>query len=129
MNKESYSYYKIAYKANKKYRDSIGSKEYGPLLTKSEFEDFKIGSGLSTKDIVYNQFHYYTRAAVKQIKAAMNKEFKDTNYKPLTTKAIQTKNYSPEIARELYNKYYRLKAEGLTAADAGQLISHTYYGS
>ena len=57
MNKESYSYYKKAYRANKRYRDKTHSDDYGPMLSKSDFEDMK-NTGLSTKDIVYNQFHF-----------------------------------------------------------------------
>ena len=46
MNKESYSYYKKAYRANKRYRDKTHSDDYGPMLSKSDFEDMK-NTGLS----------------------------------------------------------------------------------
>ena len=38
MNKESYSYYKQAYRANKRYKVKIGSDDYGPMLSKKEYE-------------------------------------------------------------------------------------------
>ena len=40
MNKESYSYYKQAYRANKRYKVKIGSDDYGPMLSKEEYEEY-----------------------------------------------------------------------------------------
>lgn len=122
MNKESYSYYKNAYRANKRYRDKIHSDDYGPMLSKSEFEDMK-STGLSTKDIVYNQFHFYTRSAAKKIQASIRNEGVKVSLVD-----IQRRKFSKEVYDKIGKTYHELR-ETLSSKDALSLISYTFYGS
>ena len=103
MNKESYSYYKTAYRANKRYRDKIHSDDYGPMLSKSEFEDMK-SAGLSTKDIVYNQFHFYTRSAAKKIQESIRNE----GIK-VSLVNIQRRKFSKEVYDKIGKTYHELR--------------------
>ena len=122
MNKESYSYYKQAYRANKRYKVKIGSDDYGPMLSKDEYEEYR-ATGLDTKDIVYNQFHFYTRKAAKTIQESILKE----GYK-VSLKDIQNRQFSQEVYDAISRTYKELR-KTLGAADAAALISYTFYGS
>ena len=122
MNKESYSYYKKAYRANKRYREKIHSDDFGPMLSKSDFEDMK-NTGLSTKDIVYNQFHCYTRSAAKKIQASIRNEGVN-----VSLANVQKRKFSPEVYDKIGKTYHELR-EGLSSKDALALISYTFYGS
>ena len=122
MNKESYSYYKTAYRANKRYRDKIHSDDSGPMLSKSELEDMK-STGLSTKDIVYNQFHFYTRSAAKKIQASIRNEGVKVSLVD-----IQRRKFSKEVYDKIGKTYHELR-ETLSSKDALSLISYTFYGS
>ena len=122
MNKESYSYYKQAYRANKRYRVKIGSDDYGPMLSKDEYEEYR-AIGLNTKDIVYNQFHFYTREAAKTIQESILKE----GYK-VSLKDIQNKQFSQEVYDAISRTYHELR-KTLGSTDAAALISYTFYGS
>ena len=122
MNKESYSYYKQAYRANKRYKVKIGSDDYGPMLSKEEYEEYR-ATGLNTKDIVYNQFHFYTRKAAKTIQESILKE----GYK-VSLKDIQNRQFSQEVYDAISRTYKELR-KTLEATDAAALISYTFYGS
>ena len=122
MNKESYSYYKNAYRANKRYKVKIGSDDYGPMLSKEEYEEYR-ATGLNTKDIVYNQFHFYTRKAAKTIQESILKE----GYK-VSLKDIQNRQFSQEVYDAISRTYKELR-KTLEATDAAALISYTFYGS
>lgn len=122
MNKESYSYYKQSYKANKRYRDKIGSDDYGAMLSKKEYQEMR-DSGMSTKDIVYSQFHYYTRDTAQQIQQSLKQEgFK------VSMRNIQARNYSQEVYDAIKQTYHNLTAT-MSSKEAAALISYTYYGS
>lgn len=122
MNKESYSYYKNAYRANKRYKVKIGSDDYGPMLSKKEYEEYR-AIGLDTKDIVYNQFHFYTRKAAKAIQESIFKE----GYK-VSLKDIQNRQFSQEVYDAISRTYKELR-KTLGATEAATLISYTFYGS
>lgn len=122
MNKSTYSYYKTSYIANRKYREKIGRDDYAEMLSKSEFEELR-EAGLSTQDIVYNQFHFYEKATAKNIQKSLLQEgFK------VSMKNIQARRYSPEIYNKIKDTYHNLRAT-MSAAAAANLISYTYYGS
>ena len=122
MNKESYSYYKNAYRANKKYRVSKGSDDYGEMLTKDEYNDMR-DAGMSTKEIVYNQFHFYHRDIAKKIQ----ENLLDQGFK-VSMKNIQARTYTQEIYDAMDETYHMLK-QSMSSKAAAALISYTYYGS
>ena len=122
MNKESYSYYKNAYRANKKYRVSKGSDDYGEMLTKDEYNDMR-DAGMSTKEIVYNQFHFYHRDTAKKIQ----ENLLDQGFK-VSIKNIQARNYTQEIYDAMSETYHTL-TQSMSSKAAAALISYTYYGS
>lgn len=122
MNKESYSYYKNAYRANKKYRVLKGSDDYGEMLTKDEYKDMR-DAGMSTKEIVYNQFHFYHRDTAKKIQ----ENLLDQGFK-VSMKNIQARNYTQEIYDAMSETYHTL-TQSMSSKAAAALISYTYYGS
>ena len=123
MNKESYSYYKIAYRANKRYRDKQGRDDYGEMLNKKEYEEQR-ESGLKTKEIVYNQFHHYTWSVAEKIQKSLKQEgFK------ISKKKIQSREYSKEIYEKIKALYDEFTKDGLSGKEAGMLISYTFFGS
>ena len=122
MNKESYSYYKNAYRANKKYRVLKGSDDYGEMLTKDEYNDMR-DAGMSTKEIVYNQFHFYHRDTAKKIQ----ENLLDQGFK-VSMKNIQARNYTKEIY-DTMNETYHMLTQSMSSKAAAALISYTYYGS
>ena len=122
MNKESYSYYKNAYRANKRYKVKIGSDDYGPMLSKKEYEEYR-AIGLDTKDIVYNQFHFYTRSAAKKIQASIRNEGVN-----VSLANVQKRKFSPEVYDKIGKTYHELR-DTLSSKDALALISYTFYGS
>ena len=122
MNKESYSYYKNAYRANKKYRVLKGSDDYGEMLTKDEYNDMR-DAGMSKKEIVYNQFHFYHRDTAKKRQGnLLERGFK------VSMKNIQARNYTKEIY-DTMNETYHMLTQSMSSKAAAALISYTYYGS
>lgn len=122
MNKESYAYYKKSYRANKRYQDKIGNDEYAPMLTQKEFAEIK-DSGISNKDLVYNQFHFYTRDQAEKIKRSLEQEgFK------ISKKNVQARNYTDAMYDRMGEIYHQLR-EDFNAADAASLIANAFYGS
>lgn len=122
MNKESYSYYKQSYRANKRYRDKIGSDDYGGMLSESEYKEMK-ATGMTTKEIVYNQFHFYSKDVAKQIQESLKQEgFK------VSIKAIQSRNYTQSVYNAIKERYHEL-TKTMSAKEAAALISYAYYGS
>lgn len=122
INKDSYSYYKTSYKANERYRKKIGNDDYGALLSRREFEEAR-EAGLSTQDIVYNQFHFYTKDTAKGIQVSLEQEgFK------LSLKDIQARNYTDEMYARIDEIYWEL-TKTMDSKSAAALISYTFYGS
>ena len=122
MNKESYSYYKNAYRANKRYRVLKGSDDFGGMLTEAEYNEIK-DAGMSTKDIVYNQFHFYHKDVAKSIQQRLAKKGLK-----VSIKEIQARNYTPEIYESIKKKYHTLR-QSMSAKEAADIIAYTYYGS
>lgn len=122
MNKESYSYYKTAYKANKRYRVLKGSDDFGEMLTKAEYDEQR-DSGMSTNEIVYNQFHFYNKDTAQKIQ----KNLLDQGFK-VSIKNIQARNYTQEIYDAMSETYHTL-IQSMSSKEAAALISYTYYGS
>lgn len=122
MNKESYSYYKTSYKANKKYRVLKGSDDFGEMLTKDEYNEMR-DTGMNTKEIVYNQFHFYHRDVAQKIQ----KNLLEQGFK-VSMKNIQARNYTPEIYEAMSETYHTL-IQSMSSKEAAALISYTYYGS
>ena len=122
MNKESYSYYKNAYRANKRYRVLKGSDDFGEMLTKAEYDELK-DTGMSTKDIVYNQFHFYHKETAKILQQRLTqKGFK------VSIKDIQARNYTPEIYESIKKEYHTLR-QSKSVKESADIIAYTYYGS
>ena len=122
MNKESYSYYKNAYRANKRYRVLKGSDDFGEMLTKAEYDELK-DTGMSTKDIVYNQFHFYHKETAKLLQQRLTqKGFK------VSIKDIQARNYTPEIYESIKKEYHTLR-QSKSVKESADIIAYTYYGS
>lgn len=121
-NKDTYSYYKKSYRANTRYRTKIGNNDYADMLSKAEFESYK-ATGLETKEIVYNQFHYYNRSTVKKLQESLKQEGFN-----ISIKNIQARNYSADVYNKISKIYYDLKAT-MSSKEAAALISYTYYGS
>ena len=122
MNKESYSYYKNAYRANKRYRVLKGSDDFGEMLTKAEYDELK-DTGMSTKDIVYNQFHFYHKETAKILQQRLTqKGFK------VSIKDIQARNYTPEIYESIKEEYHTLR-QSKSSKESSDIIAYTYYGS
>lgn len=122
MNKESYSYYKNAYRANKRYRVLKGSDDFGEMLTKAEYDELK-DTGMSTKDIVYNQFHFYHKETAKILQQRLTqKGFK------VSIKDIQARNYTPEIYESIKKEYHTLR-QSKSVKETADIIAYTYYGS
>ena len=122
MNKESYSYYKNAYRANKRYRVLKGSDDFGEMLTEAEYNEIK-DTGMSTKDIVYNQFHFYHKDVAKSIQQRLAKKGLK-----VSINEIQARNYKPEVYEEIKTTYHILRQQ-MDSKEAAELISYTYYGS
>ena len=122
MNKESYSYYKTAYKANKRYRVLKGSDDFGEMLTKAEYNEMR-DAGMNTKEIVYNQFHFYHRDTAQKIQ----KNLLEQGFK-VSMKNIQARNYTQEIY-DAMNETYHTLTQSMSSKEAAALISYTYYGS
>lgn len=121
-SKDSYSYYKTSYKANKRYRDKKGSEDYSDMLSKKEFEEIK-ATGLSTRDIVYNQFHYYERDVAERIQKSLKQEgFK------VSIKNIQLRKYDKEVYKRMESLYNDFTAN-MSSREAAALISYVFYGS
>lgn len=121
MNKNSYQYYKIAYRANKRYKDLHDDDNYGQMLSKAEWQT--LSKEMSTKEIVYNQFHFYTKEAAHQIQKSLKQEgFK------LSIKKIQQRDYTPEMYQKINETYHELRST-MSGREAAMLISYTYYGS
>ena len=122
QSKESYSYYKTSYRANKRYRDKIGSEDYSDMLSKKEFEEIR-AAGLSTRDIVYNQFHYYERDVAKRIQKSLLQEgFK------VSIKNIQLRKYDKKIYDRMGSLYTEFR-KTMSSEDAIGLLSYRFYGS
>ena len=122
MNKESYSYYKNSYRANKRYRVLKGSDDFGEMLTKAEYDELK-DTGMSTKDIVYNQFHFYHKETAKILQQRLTqKGFK------VSIKDIQARNYTPEIYESIKKEYHTLR-QSKSVKESADIIAYTYYGS
>ena len=121
-SKDSYSYYKTSYRANKRYRDKKGSEDYSDMLSKKEFEEIK-ATGLSTRDIVYNQFHFYERDVAERIKQSLKQEgFK------VSIKNIQLRKYDKEVYNRMGSLYTEFR-KTMSSEDAIGLISYRFYGS
>ena len=123
MNKESYSYYKTSYKANKRYRDKQGRDDYAGMLNKTEYEELR-ESGLTTKEIVYNQFHFYTKSVAEKIQKSLKQEGFD-----ISMKKIQSREYSKEVYDRIKELYAEFTKDGLSSKEASMLISYTFFGS
>lgn len=122
INKNTYSYYKKSYRANVRYRNKTGNSDYADMLSKDEFDAYR-AAGLDTKDIVYNQFHYYNRATAKQLQNSLKQEGFN-----LSIQKIQARNYSADVYTAMHKAYYDLK-QSMSSSEAASLISYTYYGS
>ena len=122
MNKESYSYYKTAYKANKRYRVLKGSDDCGEMITKDEYNEMR-DTGMKTNEIVYNQFHFYSRDTAQKIQ----KNLLEQGFK-VSIKNIQARNYTQEIY-DAMNETYHALTQSMSSKEAAALISYTYYGS
>lgn len=121
-NKESYSYYKTSYRANRRYREKRGSEDYSDMLSKKEFEEIK-ATGLSTRDIVYNQFHYYER----EVAVRIQKSLKQEGFK-VSIKNIQLRKYDKEVYKRIESLYSDLTST-MSSKEAAALISYVFYGS
>ena len=123
MNKESYSYYKISYRANKRYRDKQGREDFAEMLNKKEYEELR-KSGLTTKEIVYNQFHFYTLSVAEKIQKSLKQEGFN-----ISMKKIQSREYNKEIYEKIKALYDEFTKDGLSSKEASMLISYTFFGS
>lgn len=123
MNKESYSYYKIAYRSNKRYRDKQGREDFAEMLNKKEYEELR-KSGLTTKEIVYNQFHFYTLSVAEKIQKSLKQEGFN-----ISLKKIQSREYNKEIYEKIKALYDEFTKDGLSSKEASMLISYTFFGS
>ena len=121
-NKESYSYYKTSYRANRRYREKRVSEDYSDMLSKKEFEEIK-ATGLSTRDIVYNQFHYYER----EVAVRIQKSLKQEGFK-VSIKNIQLRKYDKEVYKRIESLYSDLTST-MSSKEAAALISYVFYGS
>ena len=122
MNKETYSYYKRAYKANKRYRDKIGNDDYAGMLSE---KDWRLQhKEVSNQEIVYNQFHYFSKDKAKEIQ----KTLKESDIK-LSLVNIQTRNFTPEVYDVIKDKYFDLRNSGMSSKEASTLIAYMYFGS
>lgn len=121
-NKESYSYYKKSYRANRRYREKKKSEDFSEMLSKEEFEEMK-ETGLSVRDIVYNQFHFYERDVAEQIQRSLEQEgFK------VSIKNIQLRKYDKAVYDKMDDLYNNL-IQSMSSSEAAQLISYVFYGS
>lgn len=121
MNKETYSYYKRAYRANKAYRDKIGRKIYGDMLEEKEWN--VIHQTLSNREIVYNEFHNVTKDDAIKIQ----NKFKEKGIK-MSIISIQSFDYSDE-AYDLIKDTYQSLIKSKSSKDAAKDIAYMYYGS
>ena len=93
------------------------------MLTKAEYNEMKT-SGYSTKQIVYDQFHFYSKQTALDIQKSLQQEgFK------VSLKNIQARNYSKEIYDAIDLTYHALRDSGMSSKEVAALISYTYYGS
>ena len=122
MNKNTYSYYKKSYRANKSYRDKIGDENYGSMLNKREFNSM-LEVGLDVSEIVYNQFHFYTRKTAKFIQKSLKQEGFNRSLKQ-----IQNREYTPDMYKKMKDLYHEL-IEDMPSSEAANLISYTFWGS
>ena len=122
IDKNSYSYYKTSYRANARYRKKVGDDNYGAMLSKAEFRELA-ETGLSVKDIVYNQFHFYTRDVAKGIQQSLKKEGFD-----LSLRKVQNRDYSAKVFERMREIYWEVSKER-NSKEAAAYISYSFYGS
>lgn len=128
VNKETYSYYKNAYRANLRYRKKKGNLDnINTMLTEKEWNlahRFE-----SNKDLVWNDFHYYDRQTADTIIA---KTFELTGKKLNATQKFEVSMGKTSAAYKQaisdYNK--KMQDDGITDSFVrAKTISQLFFGS
>ena len=79
--------------------------------------------GLEVREIVYNQFHFYTRETAKFIQKSLKQEGFNRSLKQ-----IQNREYSPDMYKKMKDLYHEL-IEDMPSSEVANLISYTFWGS
>lgn len=125
IDKESYDYYVRSYNANKSYYLRKGYNELIPFkMNKREWEYLKRDSNMSNREIIYEEFHKYSREEVENLVKA----FKDKGLKTNKNK-IARGEFSNNQWNIIKNTYKQLRDDGETASDAKASIAYMFWGS
>lgn len=123
IDKESYSYYKILYRANKKRAIQRGYDEVAPMLTEGEWNKAHDMYGDSNSDIVDQQTHRFTRKVSEAMWKEMGLGGKRRTFERLTA---EEKEQWWAKSKEVYKQ---MRESGLSGTAAKELMSQMLYGS
>lgn len=130
INKESYDYYNKSFAAMKSYYKKKGYDELIPIkMNKEEWTALK-DTGISNKDIIYDEFHKYSKAASEKLADKFNVKKTKVNIARLG------RGEFTEEENQMLKDAYRLRKEQLMAegnlhpsTQAAKDVHFDYWGS
>lgn len=125
QDKESYDYYKVSYRANAKYYSEkhVGI-EIPRMLSEREWMRAKRDEGITNKELVWSEFHYYTREQTDMLYNALKgRGFKISKFK------ISQKQITPEMWEAIKEQYHVYRQNGMTSEESRGRVSMEFFGS
>ena len=124
-NKESYDYYKVSYRQNaRNFREKHVGINFPPMLSERDWKRTHGADGFTNREIVWGQFHEYTREQVGTMYKALKAEGIKANKFQLSQK-----NLTGEMWSAFKEHYHKNRASGMTAKEAKSNVSHVFFGS
>lgn len=134
IDKESYQYYKKLFQATSSYYRRKGYVNLIPsFATGNKGKDYLSYemwnlqhdiNKISNKELVYNQFHEYTKDQTKILQL----QLKAQGVK-LSLSKISRGELTAQAWDAIKNTYYELRDDGLSATDAKNQVASMYWGS
>lgn len=120
-DKESYSYYKRSYAANKSYAERTG-RTYSQRLTEAEWR--RAHQNRNNSEIIYDSFHEYSRGTTEVLYKKLREEGSRISKSDVSQGKITETDW--DLIR---NRYHNLRAGGSDSVAAKAAISYMFFGS
>ena len=124
INKESYDYYTKNYNAQKSYYKRKGYTELIPTKMSKEEWSLKKKTGATNKQIIYEEFHKYSKEQAKRLQQEFIKSGEKAKLGEIARGQIEASQWSV-----IRNRYRELISEGNNSTQALALLSYQFWGS
>jgi hypothetical protein len=125
FDKESYSYYNKLWNANKSYYKKMGYNDLIPYkMNKEQWEFKKKSTEMSNKDIVFEEFHKYTREQTENLVEQFRLEGVKVNKAKIARGEFNNNQWN--IIKQ---NYHEVRAEGMSSGEAKTYLSYLFWGS